>query len=216
MNKITCFGFLFTCCLTLSAQEFSFPIQDQEAFLSDTRTFVESATIGKLFPLTDSGKVKPGIGFRIGYAERNVTFRNDMIFESANGDLAFRVNDDPTIEYPDRLIRRGYTRLRGGYFRIGGSAGFLIGELFQISTGINADFRVLSNYKNKSYVNNSKVVEKLKGNDILQLNGQQYSWVVQAGFQGLSISYEVSFNNFFQDSWGLDYQYSGLGLVYGF
>lgn len=216
MNKLICFGLLLTCCFTLSAQEFSRPISDQNAFLGDTRPFIESITIGKLFPLTDSGKVKPGVGFRIGYSERNLTFRNDMIFESANGDLGFRVNDDPTIEYPDRLFRRGYTRVRGGYFRIGGSVGFLLGELFQVSTGINADFRVSSNYKNKSYVNDSKVVQEVKGNDILELNGQQYSWVVQAGFLGLSVCYEMSFNNFFRDSWGLDYQYSAFGVVYGF
>lgn len=216
MNKIICFGLLMVSLFTLSAQEFSRPISDQDVFLEDTRLFIESITIGKLFPLTDSGKVKPGIGFRIGYSERNLTFQNDMIFESTNGELAFRVNDDPAIEYPDRLFRRGYTRLKGGYFRVGGSVGLLIGELFQVSTGLNVDFIVLSNYKNKAYVNDSKAVEKLKGNDILQLNGQQYSWVIQVGFESFSVCYELSFNNFFRDTWGLDYQYSSFGVVYGF
>lgn len=216
MNKFICFGLLLTCCLGLSAQEYSLPISDQDAFLGETRTYIESITIGKLFPLTSTGKVRPGAGFRIGYSERNMTFENDMIFEDQNGILSFRVNDDPSIEYPNRVFRRGFTRLRGGYFRIGGSLGFLIRDLLQISTGINADFRVLSNYKNKSYVNDSKVVQKLKGNDILQLNGQQYSWVVQVGFESLSVCYELSFNNFFKDTWGMDYQYSAFGVVYGF
>lgn len=216
MNKIIFCGMLLISCASLSAQEYSFPVQDQDAFLSNTSTFIESVTIGKLFPLIEDGKVRPGAGFRIGYSERDMVFQDDMIFESNNGELAFRVNDDPDVEYPDRLFRRGYTRLRGGYFRIGGSVGFLIGNLFQVSSGINADFRMTSSYKDKSYVNDSKVVQRLKGNDILQLNGQQYSWVVQAGFQGLSVCYEMSFNNFFKDEWGLDYQYSAFGLVYGF
>lgn len=216
MNKLIFCGLLLTCCFTVSAQQFSRPISDQDAFLSNTTNLIESVTIGKLFALTDSGIVQPGVGFRIGYSERNITFQDNMIFEDQSGDLGFRVNDDPAIEYPGRLFRRGYTRLRGGYFRLGGSAGFLIKDIFQVSTGINADFRVLSNYKNKSFVNDSKVVQELKGNDILQLNGQQYSWVIQAGFQGLSVSYEISFNDFFQDSWGLEYQFSSFGVVYGF
>ncbi len=202
--------------MTSFAQEFSLPISDQDAFLSEARPFIESITIGQLFPLKKEGKVRPGAGFRVGYAERKINFDNDMIFANQNGDLVMNVNDDPTLDYENRFLRRGLTRLRGEYIRVGGSFGLLLGKMLHLSTGMNADFRIRSVYHNRYFVGDDRMREKLTGNDLLQLNNTQFSWVTQFGFQGLSVSYEISLNPFFADAWGLDYQFQSFGIVYGF
>lgn len=234
MNKLILFSLLCFSTAGLFAQEYRLPISDQDAFLGNTSTFIESLTIGQLVPVSklkhnpffgrdsvvsdweSKKKIEPGVGLRIGYSWRDMSFDDNMIFEDENGDLLMQVNDDPTVLYPSRLFRNGYTRLRGGYFRIGAGVGLVLFNAFQISTGLNVDLRVFSQYKNKAFVDDNKVVNKLKGNELLQLNGQQYSWVIQGGFQGLSFCYEMSLNDFFKESWGLDYQFSSFGVVYGF
>ena len=222
MAKVFTISFLFLACLQVHGQQFSRPVDAPEAFLANTRTYLESVTLGGLAPLSDSLRlaenlyIRAGAGLRIGYSKRRITFRDDLIFEENQGDLIMSVNDDPARDYPDQWPRRGYTRLEGQYVRIGISGGILVGKLFQISTGINADFRVGSRYLDKHYIDGDKQKDKLSGNDLLQLNGQQYAWVVQAGFQGLSVCYEISLNPFFQESWGLDYRFQSFGIVYGF
>ena len=202
--------------LFLVGQTFSLPIQDEEAFMGNVRSYVESFTVGRLFPLKEEGKVRPGAGFRIGYAERSLFFRDHLIAEDQNGSLLLQFNDDPTREYPNELFRRGFTRVRGEYFRIGGSVGLVFGKMFQVSTGLNVDFRTASNYKNRWFENDERMVAKLKGNDLLQLNGQQFAWVAQVGLQGLSLSYEISLNPFFKSAWGLEHRFQSFGMVYGF
>ena len=201
----------------LSAQTYTLPISSPDDFLDQTQTYMFSVTMGKLFPLIDEGKVRPGAGFRIGYAERRIRFENEVIFTDDNGTLVMTVNDDPNIEYPTGFFRRGFSRLEGEYVRIGGSIGLLLGEFLQISTGLNADFRTASKYRNKFFDQGERMRTKLKGNDLLQLNGQQIAWVAQIGTESMSFSYEISLNAFFKDSWGLDqFRYQSFGVVYGF
>ncbi len=202
--------------LLLAGQPFSLPIQDEEAFMGNVRSYVESVTLGQLFPLKEEGKVRPGAGFRIGYVERNLIFRDNLIAEDQNGSLLLQFNDDPAKEYPNELFRRGFTRVRGEYFRVGGSVGLLFGKFFQVSTGLNVDFRTTSKYKNRWFEDDVRMVSKLKGNDLLRLNGQQFAWVAQVGLQGFSVCYEISLNRFFRPSWGLEHRFQSFGVVYGF
>ena len=201
------------------AQTYTLPIANQDEFLDNTSNYMFSVTVGRLFPFNKESEsnIKPGFGFRLGYAERRITFDDNVVFTDDNGELAMTVNDNPDIEYPNSFFRRGFTRLEGEYFRIGGSLGFIIADNLQISGGINADFRAASKFRNKFFENDDRMRTKLKGNHLLQLNGQQFAWVVQAGFQGISLSYEMSLNPFFAEAWGLDsYRFSSFGVVYGF
>lgn len=197
-------------------QEFTLPIQDQDAFLDNTSRHARGLFFGIPFriPLSQSADTTKNLVFilDVGFSQKVLDFNNNLVFDTS-GPLRIYPDNDPNNRYPDKLFKNGFSRLIASYISIHPKWVFLtVRDKFAFTTGPALDFRIGSKHKRKYYVDDKKHKVVLKGNDELKLSTINYGWEVAVIVYGVRVKYHYAFNQFFQDDWNVDMKFHSIGI----
>ncbi|MBN1132124.1 MAG: hypothetical protein JXR52_08705 [Bacteroidales bacterium] len=204
--------------LSVRAQVYTLPIENQEEFLKNTSKFNMRFFLGVPFkiPVSENG-YNLNLKLEIGYKEKTIQFKDNFIFEDNSGILEIAPDLNPDHSYPDKFFKNGYSKLKGNYIYISPQwVFFSIRDFLYFTTGPYCDIRVGSRHIRKWYEDDEKMKTTLKGNELLELSNVIAGWEVSCNIFGIGIYYQYDFNNFFQDAWAVDMKYHSFGLIFGF